>query len=55
MESDKHNLLFSRIVEQALPGFSDKLSARKMKKSVGYPSEAGKKGLMADYPGLGRY
>ena len=34
MESDKHNLLFSRIVEQALPGFSDKLSARKNEKSV---------------------
>lgn len=53
MESDKHNLLFSRIVEQALPGFSDKLSARKNEKSVITRLKQGKKGLMADYPGLG--
>lgn len=52
MESDKHNLLFSRIVEQALPGFSDKLSARKNEKSIITLLKQGPKGLMADHPNL---
>ncbi|HEI8571784.1 TPA: Ig-like domain-containing protein [Morganella morganii] len=53
MGTDKHNLLFSRIIDQALPGLSDKLSARKTEKSVITRLKQGTEGLMADYPGLG--
>ncbi|EMD6373347.1 Ig-like domain-containing protein [Morganella morganii] len=53
MGTDKHNLLFSRIIDQALPGLSDKLSARKTEKSVITRLKQGTQGLMADYPGLG--
>lgn len=53
MGTDKHNLLFSRIIDQALPGLSNKLSARKTEKSIITLLKQGTKGLMADYPGLG--
>ncbi|MET4877765.1 Tc toxin subunit A [Morganella morganii] len=53
MGTDKHNLLFSRIIDQSLPGLSNKLSARKTEKSVITRLKQGTKGLMADYPGLG--
>ncbi|WP_235845238.1 Tc toxin subunit A [Morganella psychrotolerans] len=53
MGTDKHNLLFSRIIDQALPGLSNKLSAKKTEKSVITRLKQGTEGLMADYPGLG--
>ncbi|MCF1266151.1 Tc toxin subunit A [Morganella morganii] len=53
MGTDKHNLLFSRIIDQSLPGLSDNLSAKKAEKSVITRLKEGTKGLMADYPGLG--
>ncbi|MBW5407614.1 Tc toxin subunit A [Morganella morganii] len=53
MGTDKHNLLFSRIIDQAVPGLKNKLSAKKTEKSVITRLKQGTKGLMADYPGLG--
>lgn len=53
MGIDKHNSLFSRIVDQAVPGLKNKLSARKTEKSVITRLKQGTKGLMADYPELG--
>lgn len=53
MGTDKHNLLFSRIIDQAAPGLSDNLSAKKAEKSVITRLKEGTKGLMTDYPELG--
>ena len=53
MGIDKHNSLFSRIIDQAVPGLKNKLSARKTETSVITRLKQGTEGLMADYPGLG--
>lgn len=53
MGTEKHNLLFSRIIDQAVPGLKNKLSARKTEKSVITRLKQGTEGLMTDYPGLG--
>ncbi|EGT3623953.1 hypothetical protein FAQ20_14855 [Morganella morganii] len=52
METEKHNLLFSRIIDQAVPGLKKTLSAKQTEKSVITRLKQGTKGLMADYPGL---
>lgn len=52
MGTDKHDLLFSRIIDQAVPGLINKLSVKKTEKSVISRLKQGTKGLMADYPGL---
>ncbi|MBA5809103.1 hypothetical protein F9883_14635 [Morganella morganii] len=52
MENEKHNLLFSRIIDQAVPGLKKTLSAKQTEKSVITRLKQGTKGLMADYPGL---
>ncbi|HDU8494590.1 Tc toxin subunit A [Morganella morganii] len=52
MGTEKHNLLFSRIIDQAVPGLKNTLSAKQTEKSVITRLKQGTKGLMADYPGL---
>ncbi|WP_274370249.1 Tc toxin subunit A [Morganella morganii] len=52
MGTEKHNLLFSRIIDQAVPGLKKILSAKQAEKSVITRLKQGTKGLMADYPGL---
>lgn len=53
MGTEKHNLLFSRIIDQAVPGLKNTLSVKQTEKSVITRLKLGTKGLMADYPGLG--
>ncbi|MEM8208971.1 Tc toxin subunit A [Morganella morganii] len=52
MGTEKHNLLFSRIIDQAVPGLKKTLSAKQAEKSVITRLKQGTAGLMADYPGL---
>ncbi|EMJ9776334.1 Ig-like domain-containing protein [Morganella morganii] len=52
MEIEKHNLLFSRIIDQAVPGLKKTLSTKQTEKSVITRLKQGTEGLMADYPGL---
>lgn len=52
MGTEKHNLLFSRIIDQAVPGLKKTLSAKQTEKSVITRLKQGTEGLMADYPGL---
>lgn len=52
MGTEKYNSLFSRIIEQAVPGLKNALSAKQTEKSVITRLKQGTEGLMADYPGL---
>lgn len=52
MGTGKYNLLFSRIIEQAVPGLKNTLSAKQAEKSVITRLKQGTEGLMADYPDL---
>lgn len=53
MGTEKHNLLFSRIIDQVVPGLKNQLTAKQAEKSVISRLKQGTEGLMADYPGLG--
>lgn len=52
MGTENNNLLFSRIIDQAVPGLKKTLSAKQAEKSVITRLKQGTAGLMADYPGL---
>lgn len=53
MGTEKHNLLFSRIIDQVVPGLKNQLTAKQAEKSVISRLKQGTEGLMTDYPGLG--